>query len=93
MHRITLNIPCDMPDAKWAIVDSIYREMPGWQGYGADGCPTWDLGHGHALSASVEPSGLCVEARGEGADITGWVTEFMERATARLGFPVRDADA
>ncbi len=93
MNRITLNIPYDMPDEKWAIVDAIYKSMPGWQGYIDGGCPVWDTGNGYTVSASVEPSGLCIESSSEEANISEWVELFMQRATERLGFIVKDAEA
>ena len=92
MDRVTLNIPYDMPDEKWDIVDSIYRSMPGWKGYIQGGCPVWDVDGGHTISASVEPSGLCLEGSSPDADIGEWVNLFISRASPQLGFVVRDAE-
>jgi len=91
MERIALNIHYDMPDENWEVIDSIYRSLPGWQGYSECGCPVWDIGEGHTVSVSVEPSGLCVESSAPEADISVWVTCFTKRASAELGFNVRDA--
>lgn len=93
MERVTLNIPYDMPDEKWVIVDSIYQSMPGWQGYVADGCPVWKIAGGYTVSTSVEQSGLCVEGSAPEADISAWVELFTQQASAQLGFTVRDAEA
>lgn len=93
MNRVTLNISYDKPDEKWAIVDEIYKSMPGWKGYIDGGCPVWDIGNGYSISASVEPSGLCIESNNQEADISEWVGLFTQRATERLGFVVKDAEA
>jgi hypothetical protein len=92
MERIALNIPYDMPDDKWLIIDAIYKSMPGWQGYIGNGCPVWEIGAGQTVTASVEPSGLCIEGGSPETDISEWVATFIKHATDKLGFTVKDAE-
>ena len=92
MNRITLNIPYDMPDDKWAIVSQIYKTMPNWQGYVDNGCPVWNIGNGETISASVEPSGLVFEGSSPDSDITAWISLFIKTSSEKLGFIVKDAE-
>lgn len=95
MSTVTLNVRYDMPDASWEKLVKVYEAMPGWQGFVEDDCPVWrpdGAGNGH-ISASVEPSGLLFEADVSKTTWELWLTDFMRRATAALGFEVRDADA
>lgn len=92
MNTVTLNIPYDMPDDKWNIIDQIYKTMPGWQGYIDGGCPAWNIKNGETISASVEPSGLVVEGSSPDSDIAEWVSLFIKTASDKLGFVVKDAE-
>lgn len=94
MHSITMNIPYDMSAEDWTRLAAVYEAMLGWQGYLPDGCPVWypdgpDKGE---ISASVEPSGLLLEGDVSEATWKLWLSEFMQRTSAALGFAVRDAE-
>lgn len=72
--------------AEWAVLDRVYRSLPGWQGY-HDDLPYWfgtdemDIPH---LLASVEPSGLHVCGVLPAADWLAWTSRF---GSAIAGLP------
>lgn len=93
-HSITFNIPYDLSPDGWRSLVEVYKAMPGWvEGSGRDGCPTWWPNGSTAgfIGASVEPSGLLIT--GDVSLLTWqlWISEFVQRATAVLGFRVHDA--
>ena len=94
MPSITLNIPYNMPLASWTKLAEVYESMPGWQGYVEDHCPVWcpDGPEKGEIVASVEPSGLLFDGSVSETTWNLWLSDFMRRTTAALGFTVRDAD-
>ena len=61
-QSIALNVHYDQPQADWDRVVEVYRSMPGWRNgsdaswFGGEGDPEW-------IWASVEPSGILIEAQ------------------------------
>lgn len=94
MRSITLNIRYDMPPSNWIALATVYESMAGWQGPGKDGCPIWcpDGAKGGEISASVEPSGLVLDASVSELTWEHWLSDFIQKATAALGILVKDAD-
>jgi hypothetical protein len=95
MQSITLNIRYDLPDESWGKIGLIYEAMEGWQGYGENGIPLWNIGAKKdiSLSASVEPSGLVLEYEQSSPEVEKWISSFISKATNVLGFEVKNADA
>ena len=89
---ITLNLRYDWPESDWAKVYAVYQSMPGWQP--GQAVPAWFGGHGDVqyIVASVEPSGLVLEARLDAAFWVGWLTLFCARLSLALGREVHDAE-
>jgi len=94
MPSVTLNIPSNMPPVSWTKLAEVYESMPGWKGHVEDGCPVWypDGPEKGEIVASVEPSGLLLEASVSESTWNSWLSDFMRRTTAALGFTVRDAE-
>ncbi len=66
-------------EADWTALDAVYQELPGWLGYGEDGCPCWFGVNEDAspyLWASVEPPGLQVHGVLPLATWERWDTHF-----------------
>jgi len=97
----TYNLPTStMTDDQWEALGQVYRTLPSFLGAPGDHCPSWfglepedESEMTPYLVASVEPSGLQVSGYLEYAVWKEWDRAFMERATAALGFSVRDASA
>lgn len=91
-HVITLNQRYDWPESDWQKAYAVYQTMPGWQS--SQAIPCWFGGQGDAqyIVASVEPSGLVVEAQLDTALWVGWLTMFCARLSLALGREVYDAE-
>ena len=91
-HSITLNVRYDQPHADWDKVTEVYRSMPGWRDgsdaswFGGEGDPEW-------IWASVEPSGILIEAQMSEPTWSNWIGELCAQLTAALGRPVHDAES
>ena len=95
MPAITLNINYDLPKESWEKISLIYQSMQGWQGYDEGGIPLWtvDSQKGISLYASVEPSGLVLEYTEADPKVENWIANFIFKASAALGYTVKDAEA
>ena len=90
-----------MTDTQWTALDQVYRSLPGFAGYPPpDHCPVWfgpvpedeqTTGIPY-LWASVEPSGLQVAGSLSAAVWAAWEAQFLQAASAALGFTVQDAE-
>ncbi len=91
-HSITLNVRYNQPQADWDRVAEVYRSMPGWRNgsdaswFGSEGDTEW-------IWASVEQSGILIEAQMDEAAWSKWIGELCARLTAALGRPVHDAES
>ena len=74
----------------WDHMESLYRNMPGWQGY-QRGCPLWRL-EGGAIEGSVEPGGLQLAGQLPGPVWDEWLERFRREASALLGYPVGEPE-
>lgn len=98
-QECNLNIRYDLPDKIFNKVDSVYRKMNGWVGYGSSGkgetgIPYWfsfDETQ-KSISASVEPSGILFTANMELSEWIEWKTELKKVATETLGFKVGEIE-
>jgi hypothetical protein len=91
-HTVTLNVRYDIPEEEWAKILDVYRSMDGWL-EGA-GIASW-YGSEHDsrfIIASVEPSGILLEAQIEPDLWASWVTVLCARLTNALGREVQDAE-
>ena len=95
MIETTLNIPLDMQDHQWEILSDVYKELDGWSGYSEDGLPVWysdpDCG-GEGVTASAEPSGLLLISNLPSELWESWLNTFIEKASEKLQFIVKDAE-
>lgn len=90
MHEATLNIDDELTDAAQEILEKVYQQLPGWQGFDSyDKCPHWSLEQCEVI-ASIEPAGLHLSSFPE-ADISTWIEHFCQVASSELGFAVHDA--
>jgi hypothetical protein len=91
-HVITLNLRYDWPESDWQKAYAVYQTMPGWQP--GEATPSWFGGQDDAqhIVASVEPSGLVLEAQLDAALWVGWLTMFCARLSLALGREVHDAE-
>ncbi|WP_442483846.1 hypothetical protein [Aeoliella sp. SH292] len=95
-----LNIRYDLPESIWALVPSVFEEMPGWCGYGGggkgeDGIPYWFsfAESEKCINASVEPSGLQFNAYNiDVEEWENWLAAIKTLATSRLGFRVGELE-
>jgi hypothetical protein len=87
--------------AQRTALEAVYRSLPGFAGYPLPSqCPVWfgpvpedeNIPSIPYLWASVEPSGLQVAGYLSAAVWEVWEAQFLQDASAALGFPVRDAD-
>ncbi|WP_172196105.1 hypothetical protein [Saccharibacillus qingshengii] len=92
-YYCSLNIRYDLPDAVWETVGELYERMPGWIGY-VQGIPHWfgQEEDGIRITASVEPSGLCMEARMDEESWQSWIGLFKTEASKVLGFKVAEPE-
>ena len=92
---MTLNLPYDLSEAQWKLVDEVYQSMDGWLGYSApDNIPCWygTESDRQYIWASVEPSGLFVEGNLDARVWTGWISMLCARLSLKLGREVCDAE-
>lgn len=92
-HTITLNLRYDWPQSDWQKVYAVYQTMPGWQP--GQAIPRWFGGGDDAqyIVASVEPSGLLLEAQLDVKLWIGWLTTLCARLSLALGREIHDAEA
>jgi hypothetical protein len=92
-HTITLNVRYDWPESDWQKVYAVYQTMPGWQS--GRNTPSWfgDAGDDEYIVASVEPSGLLLEAQLEAALWSEWLTKLCARLSQELGREIHDAES
>jgi hypothetical protein len=95
-RNITFNISYTvMSDEQWSKLEKVYTSLPGWMGFGSDGCPTWFGREGkdpEFLWGSVEPSGLQITGTLNDQKWLDWRAQFERKARETLGFMVHDAD-
>ena len=93
-HNITLNLPCDLTEAEWGIVEDVYRSIDGYIVPSDGDCPCWYGAEGSSryICVSVEPSGLVCSGVVDSTLWAGWLTLLCARLTINLGREVRDAE-
>jgi hypothetical protein len=92
---ITLNLPYDLTEEQWRIVDEVYRRMDGWIGYSSiDQTPQWygTESDPQYIWASIEPSGLLIEGKLDSRRWTGWISVLCARLTLQLSREIYDAE-
>ncbi len=104
LHAIDRTYTLDMTqmtDARWTALDRVYRALPGFVGYPLpDQCPVWfgpvpdaeQMARIPYLWASVEPSGLHIVGYLSASVWAVWEAQFVQTASAALGFVVRSAE-
>jgi len=91
-HTITLNLPYDLSRADWDKVAAVYSRMDGWLNNPQGACWYGTPGSSKCIYASVEPSGLLLEAELDGRLWIGWISVLCARLTHALGREVHDAE-
>jgi hypothetical protein len=91
-QSITLNLPYELSESEWAKVQAVYESMDAW--LPGQEVPCWfgPLQGPQFLAASVEPSGLLLEANLDPLLFRGWVTKLCAKLTLVLGREVYDAE-
>jgi hypothetical protein len=91
-HTITLNLPYDLSPADWEKVVVVYRSMDGW--FESEAGPSWygTEGDPQYIWASVEPSGLLLDAEIDARLWVGWISVLCAKLTRALGREVHDAE-
>jgi len=89
--NINLNIHYSVPEEVWKKLESLYKEMPQWNGF-VNGCPQWYGTDGKLIEASVEPSGLQFYGQLPDEEWEKWISVFKARASELLGYEVGEPE-
>jgi hypothetical protein len=90
-----------LTDTQSTALNAVYRALPGYAGDPSPNqCPIWfgpvpedeNTPSIPYLWASAEPSGVQVAGWLDEATWTAWEAQFLQAASAALGFVVRDAE-
>lgn len=91
-HSITLNLPYDLSKSDWDKVVAVYGRMDGWVQNSEGPCWYGTPKDAKYIYASVEPSGLLLEAEVDALLWTDWISVLSARLTHALGREVHDAE-